>query len=366
MRIAFDHSIFNIQSFGGVSRYYARLAKHLHSATDQVKIFAPLHINHYLDEIPDELIYGKRVKRYPKLLKKMARQTNFHLAQHAISKWKPDILHETFFTETPIKAGKAAVVVTIYDMITELMPEQFHNAELSSLRKKQAVERADHVICISNQTRDDLCKIFGTPMEKISVIYPGVDRFPSPSKSDLGIHKPFFLFVGNRSGYKNFEALLHTVATSRHIINNFSIVAFGGGEFSVQEKHKINELGLKPENVLHRKGSDELLANYYVNAHAFIYPSKYEGFGFPPLEAMAMGCPVICSNTSCIPEIVGNSALTFNPYKIEELASAMETMIFKGQDRLEFKTKGFERQKKFTWEKTASEMKFIYNTLRSQ
>jgi glycosyltransferase involved in cell wall biosynthesis len=256
-------------------------------------------------------------------------------------------------------------IVTIYDMITELMPEQFYNAELSSLRKKQAVDRADHVICISNQTRDDLCKIFSTSQHKISVIYPGVDRFPRTSKNNLGVPKPFFLFVGNRSGYKNFEVILQAVATSRHIKNNFCVVAFGGGDFSVQEKQKIHELGLKPEDVLYRKGNDEVLANYYANAHTFIYPSKYEGFGFPPLEAMAMECPVICSNSSCIPEVVGNAGLTFDPNKIDELANAMETMIFKDQDRIDFKMKGLERQKRFTWEKTTSEMKSLYRTLRS-
>jgi len=363
MRIAFDHSIFTIQSFGGVSRYYAQLAQHLHAADVQTKIFAPLHINQYLDELPDGRVYGRRLQRYPKSLKKLARKTNFLLAQRAISKWRPDILHETYFTDNPIRAKNAAVVVTIYDMITELMPELFPKAALVTQRKKQALARADHIICISENTRMDLCNQFGLAKNRVSVVYPGVDVVAQPEISHRQSDRPYFLYVGGRLEYKNFNTLLRAFAQSPRLKKDFSIIAFGGGSFTSAELNLMRELKLDQNQIIHMSGSDQTLANQYSQARAFVYPTRYEGFGFPPLEAMALNCPVICSNASCVPEVVGNAALMFDPHSIEALMVALETLANDEAVRKSLIAAGAVRYKNFTWQKCATETRAIYHRI---
>ena len=113
--------------------------------------------------------------------------------------------------------------------------------------------------------------------------------------------------------------------------NDFCVLFFGGGKFNKNEKGLIGWLDLTENDVIHLSGSDELLAKLYSDATAFIYPSKYEGFGIPPLEAMSYGCPVVCSNTSSIPEVAGNAAEMFDPYNIDSIRETLENVIYNSE-----------------------------------
>ena len=140
--------------------------------------------------------------------------------------------------------------------------------------------------------------------------------------------KPYLLYVGKRDGYKNFSGLIKAVASSSLLMRDFDVITVGA-KFSKAEKNLISSLGFAHNQVKRISYvTDMQLAQFYSNAAAFIYPSLYEGFGLPPLEAMSAGCPVVCSNTSSMPEVVRNAGVYFNPLDIEEMRNAIEKVVF--------------------------------------
>ena len=161
----------------------------------------------------------------------------------------------------------------------------------------------------------------------------------------------------------SFDGLLKACAISNVIKNKIKIVAFGGGRFSSQEILNINEFGFKDGFVQQVGGNDEVLASLYANALCFIYPSLYEGFGLPPLEAMAGGCPVISSNSSSMPEVVNNAGLYFDPCDLDDMRNAIETVCFSSELRAKLIKAGNENVKKFSWDKCAQKTLAIYEKL---
>ncbi|NOQ94227.1 MAG: glycosyltransferase, partial [Methylophaga sp.] len=143
----------------------------------------------------------------------------------------------------------------------------------------------------------------------------------------------------------------------------FRIVCFGGGQFRGDEIELIRELSIKPRELEQVSGGDNMLAVYYKNAAVFVYPSLYEGFGIPPLEAMALGCPVICSNTSSIPEVVGDSGEYFDPQSIESMSVAVENVLQSTERHAELIRKGFIKCAEYSWDRCAAETMDIYRGL---
>jgi glycosyltransferase involved in cell wall biosynthesis len=197
------------------------------------------------------------------------------------------------------------------------------------------------------------------PVEKTSVVYLGfgLDRqepaiLPAP-------RRPFFLFVGLRGGYKNFDRLVSAYAACSKLRNEYDLVAFGGGGFSSKERDVILSHGLG-EQVHQQGGDDSVLSALYRQAALFVYPSLYEGFGIPPLEAMSLDCPVVCSNTSSIPEVVGDAAVQFDPNDVESIGSALRSVAFDPQCRAELRLRGQSRIAEFSWRKCAMETLDVY------
>ena len=217
-------------------------------------------------------------------------------------------------------------VLTIYDLIHERYPNSFINSVGTTRPKKIAANRADHVICISESTRRDLVEYCGVPEERTSVIYLGVDpNFGQVINTTERLNpRPFLLYVGARGGYKNFNGLVKAFAKSERLRQEFDLLCFGGGAISSSELELAMALGLRPNQLIQIGGSDNILVSLYKQASALVYPSLYEGFGIPPLEAMTVGCPVICSNSSSLPEVVGDAAETFNPLDMEAILAALK------------------------------------------
>ncbi|MBL4873992.1 MAG: glycosyltransferase [Rhodobacteraceae bacterium] len=138
-------------------------------------------------------------------------------------------------------------------------------------------------------------------------------------------------------------------------MTNFDIIAFGGPQFTNTENAEIHALGVASDQVKHTSGSDRALASHYMNASIFVYPSKYEGFGFPPLEAMNQNCPVASSNTSSMPEIIGTAAEFFDPNSSSDISRAIEDVVYSSSRSAELVTLGQARVQNFTWEKCALE-----------
>lgn len=368
MNIAYDPQIFSAQIYGGVSRYFCEIASRISRLPQtQVSVVAPMAICAYLENMPLEIISGFKAPAV----------TNFRIAQRLFGALAgdlmlrakaPELIHETYFFPYRLGSKKARRVITIHDMIHEKFAVSFPYADKTAGYKAKAAERADHVICVSESTRRDAIDILGLSPERITVVHHGFTLMGiGGHDADRGvpqvIERPYLLYVGHRSGYKNFLRLLHAYASSKALVGCFDLVCFGGGALQADELQAIAALGLPEGKVLQLTGSDELLSRLYRRARAFVYPSLYEGFGIPPLEAMAHDCPVVCSHTSSIPEVVGHAGEYFAPEDVGAMREALERVVNSEALRNTLILKGRERLKRFSWERCAAETYDVYRKL---
>lgn len=373
MRIAFDHQAFTLQKTGGISRYFCRVAEELNAASKgmgkdvEVGVFAPFYRNLYLREAAKSIVHGFPVNNYPTKTATLCVYVNQLIARSLIKGWQPDIVHETYFSSNQIAPKGCPVILTVFDMISELaeVDAGANKRHLQSTVKYRSVLRADHIICISKTTKQDLIELFDVPANKVSVVHLGCDqRVISSDLSHQRINqRPFLLYVGLRDGYKNFNRLLRAISLSPQVMREFDLIAFGGPPFSKDEQSFIKELGYAANQVQHRSGGDDFLINLYQNAAAFVYPSTYEGFGLPPIEAMSHQCPVISSNTSSMPEIIGEAGQYFDPLSEESMSEAIEQVVISHSRTKELISMGNERHKLFTWGRCAQETLNIYRSL---
>jgi glycosyltransferase involved in cell wall biosynthesis len=366
VRIAFDYQTFFWQSYGGISRYVVRLAEQLAASEQKVGIFAPLHRSYYLKDLPSGIVHGYGLKSYPPKSGRVIQSVNHQFSSRLIERWKPQVVHETYYSQKSVACGFCPTVVTVYDMIHERYRDNFVPHDNSSQLKRIAIERADHVICISESTRRDMLELFGTNEKKVSVVYLGFDRF-SEDKQSLqtfaAASRPYLLYVGNREEYKNFSGFISAVASSKKLIKDFDIVAFGGGKFTASELAFLSESGIPPGHVMQISGDDSVLGQLYRQASAFVYPSLYEGFGLPPLEAMAHNCPVISSKTSSMPEVIGDAGEFFDPNYIDDIAAAIERVLYSPERISDLVERGQNRLNYFSWKQCTKETLDIYHTL---
>jgi glycosyltransferase involved in cell wall biosynthesis len=362
MKIVFDYSIFFHQKYGGVSRYFINLHNQLLGMNSKAKIFAPIHTNLYLKNYNLGGNFKYYMKKYPIFTRKILKNINYLSSKTFFKFYNPDIVHQTFFENNDYK-GKFKKVITVYDLIHEIYFKDYGKSN-DYKPKKFSLENSDQIICISNKTKEDLINIYKVDPNKIKVIYLGVSKFPElPKKNTILNQKPYLLFVGDRSKYKNFENLVKAYSSSIKLQNDFDIVCCGGGKLTDLEKINITDRKINLSKIIQLEVDDNLLGNFYRNAVALIYPSKYEGFGLPTLEAMSLGCPVICSKHPAIIETVGNSAKIFDPENFEEIKSCIEDIVYSPSNLEIYKKAGLERCKKFNWYKCAEETLKVYNDL---
>jgi len=362
MKIVFDHQIFMAQRYGGVSRYYTTLASHLLNQGQDVKVLAGFYLNQYLANLPNSAVKGSKLKEFPLRSRKLFKLLNHVAGQIQIKKWNPDLIHETYYSTLPSTKSSAVRVTTVYDMVHELFESSFSKTDKTKQNKLETCERVDHILCISQSTKNDLLQLLNINESKVSVVHLGVnlDTFQRPNVVNLFGSQPYILYVGTRGGYKNFSRFLKACAASSLIKNQIKIIAFGGGDFCASELDQIKKLGFNDDYVVQLSGSDELLSSLYANAMCFVYPSLYEGFGLPPLESMAAGCPVVSSNSSSMPEIVGNAGIFFNPNSVDDIREAIETTLTDSLLRNQLITLGYKNIKRFSWEKCAANTYEVY------
>lgn len=371
MKILYDHTVFQFQRYGGISRYFYELITRLSKKEDAgINLFQGFHINEYsLSKHKQnfESYWGHKWECKKSTAKYMAlifALPNKILFDYCMRSSNVNIYHPTYYMIGLKQNRKTSIVITVYDMIHELYPDQFFDSWFVIKAKKRAISRAKVIIAISENTKKDLIKIYNVPESKIKVIYLASSlQSSNPMTIDElkklhGLKRPYLLYVGDRRTYKNFKVLFDSY------INNFSdefdLICFGGGKFNSNELKNINNR-IK-NNIIQLNGSDDLLASLYKYAFCFVYPSLYEGFGIPPLEAMSMGCPVIASNASSIPEVVGDAAILFDPNSKDELIYAIES-LYNEYKRNDLIKRGFEHEKKFSWDKMANETLDIYKSI---
>jgi len=356
VRVTYDFQTFIEQSYGGISRYIYEIATRINTEDGFTsRILAPFYKNNYLSS-SDSIVAGMRLPWDP-VTRQIYRKINW-IASPFVAKFTgTDILHETYYQHRPIPIKHKAVVLTIYDMIHERFKHLFPISDATMFLKKDAILRADYIICISESTRRDLLEYFNLPESKITVIHLGFNE-TIDTQSEFPpflLKKPYLLYVGSRIGYKNFDRLLRAYSSSPILLQTFSLVCFGGGGFDRSELKLFAELGLNNNHVMQLGGNDALLQTLYKQATLFVCPSLYEGFGITLLEAMNAGCPIACSTTSSLPEVAGDAAQYFDPYDVESIKYALEILAESDSIRADLIERGLRRVSFFSWSKCAQE-----------
>jgi glycosyltransferase involved in cell wall biosynthesis len=373
MKIVYDYQVFNDQAYGGPSRYICETARWLdaHQSGSQPKIFGGLHRNRLLAELPDRLVVGRRIPSLPRTVKLM-RNINDRLMATWL-KWESaispiDIFHATDYATINRCPPGAKLVITVHDMIHEKFRQTAptkYLAEIYPEVKANAIRQADRIICISKNSKQDLIELLQIDPNKIEVIYLGhsiAAMQPIDPRPDLG-QEPYILFVGMRAWYKNFECTLRAYAQHPTISKDFRLLFCGTKSFTPAEQQLIDSCGLPADRILYRSADDNTLAGFYGHASAFIYPSLYEGHGSSPLEAMAYNCPVVCTNTSALPEVVGDAAELVDPNDSDSIANGLANVLYSSARAEELVELGRARIKLFTWEDCGANHARFYHTL---
>jgi glycosyltransferase involved in cell wall biosynthesis len=298
----------------------------------------------------------------------------FRFAQRA-TRFRPNLIHCTFYGKPLIMGSKAPVIYTAYDMIVERWKHQLDPSGESALLKKQCFEAAAAIPCISESTRNDLLALYPQLEPKVSVIHlagdlKGADGLNAMDSRTDTIPRtdqaaPYLLYVGARSSYKNFIRLALAFARVSAQLPNLQLHLVGAS-FTSEEVDLLEALAISNKVIMHADLGDAKLYNLYRGALAFVYPSLYEGFGIPPLEAMALDTPVLAANTSSLPEVTGDAALLFNPSSVEAIVEAILRIAREPGLREDLIRKGRRQLQRFSWEKTAAAYLDLYASVAAQ
>jgi len=361
-RIFYDGAIYGLQSNGGISRYFNNIINRLPSD------FTPILTSPRSSKESHPYHPNLKLFNYKRFGFKPGRlcywlEPYYFQATEALSNYQ--IFHPTYYsllTQQKFAKKSCLVVLTVYDMIHEIFSDSIDpNGEMAEI-KRRAILSADLILCISEITKIDLLERYTLSEERVWVTHLATEFTPNFSDGDEFIpSRPFYLYVGGRNVYKNFDALLIAFSKIVSKVPETMLCVVGGGSFTKSEQILITELYLDASIKHFGNISDTHLAKLYRNCIAFVYPSLYEGFGIPPLEAMISQAPVIASNTSSIPEVVGDAGLLFDPTSIPDLVDRLLFLIDNPAERERLIIKGLEQAKKFSWDKTVRQTIEAYN-----
>ena len=384
MKLLFDSQILDEQKYGGISRYFSEIFTELDRENISYRVPITYSNNEYINNVPrfkkQDLIknYNKRIInkidfKYKGFLRKyydyLDPTSNFNLSKKFLKKGDFDIFHPTYYHYYFLKyINDKKFVLTIHDMIHELYPEYFKlDRGKTAKKKKRLALKADKIIAVSENTKKDIIKFYNLPPEKINVIHlaSSID-LSGKIEAIEKLPNKYILFVGSRHGYKNF--LFFVKAISKILIEDrkMFIVTTGGysgkNNFSTQENKIFTDLGIKNQ-IIQYPVNDEQLKYLYKNARCFVFPTLYEGFGIPLLEAFSCECPAVVSNSSSLPEIGGNAAEYFNPLASDDIIRAVKKVAYNDDIRNKMISEGLERLKNYSWEKTVKKTIETYRSI---
>lgn len=343
LNFIYDNIIFSLQRAGGISLYWYELISRLNRTDYITSYYGKKNNNIFAKDLNmSSKLEGRipaKILRYLPFQKKIPSCSIFHSSYYRFSLQK-DIIN----------------VTTVHDFTYETFRSGFAQ-KIHSWQKELAIRNSDGIICVSENTKKDLLSTFPNLHEKnIRVIYNGVGDEYHPLKSadkteypkiDEAISNPFILFIGDRSAYKKFCLVIDVIKK----IQDLNLIVVGGPDFSTQELKEID--GIR-EKIRHLRGiSNSELNILYNRATCLLYPSIYEGFGIPVLEAMRAGCPVICSNASSIPEVAGDGAILIDDISAQKIIDNIQSLKNE-KYRKELVRKGLMQSNKFSWEKCFS------------
>lgn len=352
MKVLFDHQIFNYV-FGGAAKYFVMLLSHLPRECWECTAIAS----------SSEYIKRKALMKY--LPYEFRGQTvlmeylNRPYTNCIMRQGQFDVFHQTNFGTYCLKSlGNKPMVTTYHDSNLSTIDPHPEIVE----RQRISLERADAVICVSYHTKNDMLRLFHLDEQKVKVIYHGIER---PDMSVLAeqrvVKDDYILYVGRRSAYKNFRKFIE-VFSELHLKYPKIKVVCTSNVFSKEEQMRFKELGIE-DCMIHVAADETTMLRLYRDALFFAFPSFYEGFGMPILEAWSCGCPVVLSDASCFPEIAGSGGLFFKPESKEDMLRQFDAVLSDSCLRKKLVLNGYERMKRFSWEKCAEEHIQLYRTL---
>lgn len=346
LNIIFDNLIFSLQPYGGISVYWQELVSRFLLDTPHAQLHT--YPNRNKSAVP---LFDTTFKINHRLPAQLALFTDFKTQIN-----EPHIYHASYYRSASHPLAKK--VITVHDLILD----QFGTSPLKKLKlypKQKSIIQADAIICVSNNTKIDVLQLYDIPEERIHVIYNGASTHFFPLDDDTSIKpKKQLLYIGARSFYKRFDWFANLINT---LSPKFEALIIGGGPMSTQEQSLFKTKPTFFEHV-----DINTLNTFYNKAFAMIYPSSYEGFGIPLVEAAQANCPILCFNNSCIPEILGEN----HPLYINEQDSTEHAIQLLNQlENDSFKTKAIYSQtqstKNFNWENTYQQTKELYKSLLS-
>lgn len=276
-----------------------------------------------------------------------------------------DVFHATQFTIPLLWPGP--IVTTIHDCAYDRFPSEF--GERGRLARgyywammQWAVTRSNHVIAVSQSTRRDLADFYGLSSQKVSVIYEGIDPSFTDSEVPREIEGEYVLYVGSERPRKNLERLLVAYGEfSRDRDKAPRLVLVGEYESRFLDvEQRATELDIRDDVIVLGFVDDDRLKSLYANALAFVFPSLYEGFGLPVLEAMTAGTPVVAADAASVPEVAGDAVEYVNPNSVESIATGLSRVLDDDHRREELVAAGFDRVETFDWKRTAIKTAMVY------
>lgn len=358
MKILYDHQAFSGQKYGGVSRYFCELMKNLPSE-HQFELSLISTENHYIQKNKNKFrkmnfLPEKNFKGKGTILKKL-HSLNQYYSIHLIKTNNFDLFHPTSYDNYFLNKLKKPFIITVHDLINIKFKDTFNIDDEIGFQMRRLINKANRIIAISENTKNDLVEFLNINPDKIDIIHHGYNKKNNDlfTKKVTNSFDKYILFVGARSQYKNFKPLAEAISKLMKTEMNLKLICVGR-PFNYEENLLLSKLGIADQTKA-LYVNDDTLNDLYSNALLFVYPSLYEGFGMPILEAFANNCPVCLSNTSCFPEIAGNAGSYFDPNDQESILFAVKNVIYNNNYAEELVLAGQERLKSFSWGKAAKE-----------
>jgi glycosyltransferase involved in cell wall biosynthesis len=353
-KVLFDHQIFSLQKTGGISRYFDELSKNLPDYGVDATISAKYGENQFLPRLKNVL--GTKALPF-KVRSRINEVANRAHSLREIASHRYDVFHPTYYSTYCLKS-QPPMAITIYDLIPLRFSGAIRKHVLAHNMRKLA-NAAAKVITISQTTKDDIVSFLNVDSQKIEVVHLATSINGQIPAEIASIDFPFFLFVGERGHYKNFDLLAKAFA--RLALTNVKLLCVGGGVFTDAERQNFESLNIS-DQVIQQRLTDAELAWAYQNCTAFIFPSIFEGFGIPALESMQMNSVTLLYDQPCFREIARDGAAYFKTE--DELATLMQSAIRSKADFNQFSKNGIEVLKSYSWQITAKKTAEIYRSLR--
>ena len=372
MKIVSYGVIFETQAHGGISNIYNEIYPLMCNMDDslminiltQRKLMRPVPVHPRV--LHNSTMFVENIMRPNRIFGDYIYTVKNKLFNYYIGSGHNSIWHPTYYHLPGKWSGK--IVITVLDMIHELYPNFYNFKGVGTFigRKERCIKQADALIAISNTTAEDICRIYDIPRDKIHVAHLSCAKeYKKVDDSGIKPHetgdKPYLLYVGGRNYHKNFAAFIGAYSHWNKR-EEFNIVVVGS-PFSPEEIKILHQWGIADAIINIVNPSNEQLCSLYNHAEVFIYPSLYEGFGIPLLEAMACGCPLVAADIKVVNEVAADVPYYFDPEDNNSILSAIDKALANGKNHPKIQ-KGIDHAGRYSWNNTAKEVLKVYKCMQ--